>query len=87
MLITIRPGPRPLTATRTALIPRSRIFPLNVIAVACAAMLVPFRVFLNPSIPQLLLIWGAPLLLVIVSVVLLGDVLMCTIGISLKGIP
>lgn len=87
MQLTIRPGPRPLTATRTALFPRSRILVLMEIAVACAAMFVPFLVFLKPSTPHERMICVIPLLSVILIIVLLGLVLMLTIGNSLKGIP
>jgi hypothetical protein len=56
-------------------------------AVACAAMFVPFLVFLNPSIPHDLKICGSPLALVRFMIVLFGDVLMFTMGMSWKGIP
>lgn len=85
--ITILPGPKPLTAILTDLVPRSIIFVAIEIAVAWAAMFVPFLVFLNPSIPQLLKICGSPFELVRVIIVLLGDVFICTMGISLKGTP
>lgn len=85
--LTILPGPRPLTATLTDLIPRSITFDAMEIAVACAAMLVPFLVFLKPSIPQDLKICTSPFEFVKFRIVLFGDVLMLIMGISLKGMP
>lgn len=56
----ILPGPSPRTFTRTFLTPRSNALVAKLIAVACAAMLVPLRVFLNPSIPHVLYICTSP---------------------------
>lgn len=56
-------------------------------AVACAAIFVPLRVFLNPSMPQDRMNCGTPLASHIVMMVLLGDTRMLQIGISLKGTP
>lgn len=56
-------------------------------AVACAAMFVPLRVFLKPSIPQDRMNCGTPLPSHIVMMVLFGETRMLHIGISLNGIP
>lgn len=56
-------------------------------AVACAAMFVPFRVFLKPSIPHDRINCGAPLASQIVMIVLFGETRMLQMGISLKGTP
>ncbi|KAH0999230.1 hypothetical protein HUJ05_009562 [Dendroctonus ponderosae] len=81
------PGPRPRTLTRTVLTPLSNVFLPNVIAVVCAAMLVPFRVFLKPSIPQDLISDGTPLASVKLKMVLLWDTRILIIGRFLKGMP
>lgn len=56
-------------------------------AVACAAIFVPFRVFLNPSMPQDRSSLGTPGASVIVMMVLFLDTLMLQIGMSLKASP
>lgn len=56
-------------------------------AVACAAILVPFRVFLNPSTPQDLIICGVPFVSHTVMMVLFGDTLILQTGRSLNAIP
>lgn len=61
--------------------------PLILIAVACAAIFVPFRLFLNPSIPHDRIICGTPLLSDKLIIVLFGETLMLQTGISLNGIP
>ncbi|CAL4142063.1 unnamed protein product, partial [Meganyctiphanes norvegica] len=48
----ILPGPSPLIVTLTFFMPRSNAPVARLMAVACAAMFVPLRVFLNPSIPH-----------------------------------
>jgi len=48
----VRPGPMPRMATLIVVAPFSVAFFARVMAVVCAAMLVPFLVFLNPSRPQ-----------------------------------
>lgn len=56
-------------------------------AVACAAIFVPFLVFLKPSMPQDRIMFGLPLLSHTVMIVLLGDTRILQIGVSLKGTP
>lgn len=60
---------------------------LTEIAVACAAILVPFRVFLNPSIPQDRRSLGTPGASVMVMMVLFLDTRMLQMGMSLKASP
>lgn len=57
------------------------------IAVAWAAMFVPFLVCLNPSIPQLRINTGTPLSFVMLIIVLFGETFMLQIGIFSNGIP
>lgn len=83
----ILPGPSPRTVTRTTLVPRSKILVAIVIAVAWAAIFVPFLVFLNPSMPQLLIIWADPIPSVKLMMVLFLDDRMLTMGRSLNGTP
>uniref|UniRef100_A0A182V531 Uncharacterized protein n=1 Tax=Anopheles merus TaxID=30066 RepID=A0A182V531_ANOME len=87
VMLTIRPGPSPRTVTRTVLKPRSIALVLMLIAVACAAMFVPLRVFLKPSMPHERINCGTPLASVIEMMVLFGDTRMWQIGISLNGTP
>lgn len=56
-------------------------------AVACAAIFVPFLVFLKPSMPQDRIMFGLPLPSHTVMIVLLGDTRILQIGVSLKGTP
>lgn len=56
-------------------------------AVAWAAILVPFLVFLNPSTPHDLIICGTPLWSVTFIMVLFGETLILQTGISLNGTP
>lgn len=56
-------------------------------AVAWAAMFVPFLVFLKPSTPHDRIRSGVPLWSVIFMMVLFGDTLMLQMGISLYGMP
>lgn len=57
------------------------------IAVAWAAIFVPFRVFLKPSIPQDRSSLGFPRVSVIVMIVLFLDTRILQIGMSLKAAP
>lgn len=56
-------------------------------AVAWAAILVPFRVFLNPSMPQDRSNFGTPGASVMVIIVLFLDTRMLQMGMSLNASP
>lgn len=58
-----------------------------VVAVACAAIFVPLRVFLNPSQPHVHVKCTIPLASVTVMIVLFGVVLILTMGNSLNCVP
>lgn len=66
---------------------KDNITPAIVIAVACAAIFVPFLVFLKPSMPQDRMILGLPLPSHTVMIVLFGETRILQMGVSLKGTP
>lgn len=87
LIADILPGPIPLTVTFACLIPLSSTLLQNDIAVAWAAIFVPFLVFLNPSMPHDLIIWTKPFGVVSERIVLFFVTRMFTIGSSLNWTP